>query len=405
MRAQPDGRQRWRRSRRGITATAAAFTLLVAGCAQHTDSGTTNAPVKIGMVTALSGPLQSIGEELRAGFQLYLDTHGGKLGGHLADLVVADEGDGPATAGPAAEKLVKQDRVLAVTGVVNAAALQSVASKTTPARIPLVGSCGRPTTLPDVSWVWHTSWISTQFGKAIAAYVKSKVDGPVFAIGPDYQGGKDQVEGFTTAFTALGGELTDGKATYTPYPGTTNWVPYLSKVRNSGAKAVYAFYAGKDAIGFVKQYKELGLTDIPLYGAGALTEGQTLTAQGPAALGVQTVAPYAVDLDNAANRAFVDAYQQKFGKAPSYNAMISWDAAAVLDRAIGAASPNGANPTPAAVNDAIGNLGQIDSPRGTWQFSAKSHVPAQKWYLRTVRQDGANALANVTESDLTVLDD
>jgi branched-chain amino acid transport system substrate-binding protein len=401
MRIQRDGRQRRRRGWRGVLSAAVAVTLL-AGCAQHADSSTGDSPVKIGMVTALSGPLQSIGEELRAGFQLYLDTHSGRLGGHPADLIVADEGDGPQTAGPAAEKLVKQDRVLAVTGVVNAAALQSVASKTTPAHIPLVGSCGRPTTLPDVSWVWHTSWISTQFGQAIAPYVKSKVDGPVFAIGPDYQGGKDQIEGFTKAFTALGGKLTDGKPTYTPYPATNNWVPYLSKVRGSGAKAVYAFYAGKDAIAFVKQYKELGLSDIPLYGAGALTEGQTLTAQGPAALGLQTVAPYAVDLDNAPNRTFVDAYQQRYGRAPSYNAMISWDAAMVLDRAIGAA---GANPTPAAVNDAIGKLGQIESPRGTWQFSAKSHVPAQKWYLRTVRQDGTNALANVTESDLTVLDD
>jgi len=220
-------------------------------------------------------------------------------------------------------------------------------------------------------------------------------------MGPDYQGGHDQVEGFTTTFTALGGKLVDNKPTYTPYPTTTNFVPYLSKIRASGAKAVYAFYAGKDAIAFVKQYNQLGLNDIPLYGAGALTEGGSLTAEGPAALDIQTVAPYAADLDNAANRTFVAAYQQKFHHAPSYNVMISWDAAAVLDRGIAAA---GANPTSASLNTAIGQLGQIDSPRGPWQFS-KSHVPAQEWYLRKVQHDGGTVLANVTESNLTTLTD
>jgi branched-chain amino acid transport system substrate-binding protein len=384
---------------------AAVLMLVATGCSKKAaDSGgsaNTSTPVKIGMVTALTGPLQSIGLELRDGFQLYLDSHSNKLGGHPASLIVADEGDGPATAGPSAEKLVKQDQVLAVTGVVNAAALQAVAAKTEAAHIPLVGSCGRPTTLPDVSWVWHTSWISTQFGKAIAPYVKSKVDGPIYAMGPDYQGGKDQVEGFTNAFTALGGKLIDGKPTYTPYPSTVNFVPFLSKIRASGAKAVYAFYAGRDAINFVKQYQQLGLSDIPLYGAGALTEGATLTAEGPAALNVQTAAPYAADLDNGPNRTFVAAYQQKFHHAPSYNAMISWDAAAVLDRAIGA---TGSNLSSTAVNTALGQLGQIDSPRGPWQFS-KSHVPAQKWYLRKVQHDGTSVLANVTESDLTTLND
>ncbi|WP_432830643.1 ABC transporter substrate-binding protein [Dactylosporangium sp. CA-092794] len=401
MKDQPDGRGHHDGFRRCGIAVVGVLALLLAGCAQHTGDGGGSSPVKIGMVTALSGPLQAIGEELRDGFQLYLQTHDNKLGGHPAELIVADEGDGPQTAGPAAEKLVKKDQVLAVTGVVNAAALQSVAAQTSAAHIPLVGSCGRPTTLPDVSQVWHTSWISTQFGEALAPYVKSKVDGPVAAFGPDYQGGHDQVEGFSKTFTALGGKLVDNKPTYTPYPATTSWTPYLSKVRASGAKAVYAFYAGRDAIAFVKQYKDLGLTDIPLYGSGAVTEGATLAAQGPAAVGVQTVAPYAVDLDNAANRTFVAAYQQKFsGKSPSYNAMTSWDAALVLDRAIGAA---GASPTPAAVNAAIGRLGQIDSPRGAWQFST-SHVPAQQWYLRTVRQDGS-VLANVTERELTVLND
>ena len=50
--------------------------------------------------------------------------------------------------------------------------------------------------------------------------------------------------------------------------------------------AVFVFYAGAEAVSFVKQYKEFGLSEsVPLYGSGFLTEGGVLTAQGAAADG------------------------------------------------------------------------------------------------------------------------
>jgi branched-chain amino acid transport system substrate-binding protein len=387
--------------RRALAVAAAGLLAgAVGGCGS---TATTNGDaITIGLLAARTGSLQPIGTEVINGFGLYLDNHGGKLGGHHVKLVPADEGDGPATARPAADKLVKKDHVLAVTGVVNAASVQSVAAVTSTARIPLIGSVGRPSTLPDVSFIWHTSFQSVEFGQAIAGYVHAHVNGPVYVIGPDYQGGKDQIGGFVTAFTAAGGKLanTGGGPDWTPYPATTDFSPWLAKIKASGAKAVYTFYAGTSAINFVKQYDQFGLHDqIPLYGAGALTEGAALKAEGNAASGILTVAPYASNLDNAANRTFVDAYQRKYQTAPTYNAMDSWDAAAVLDRAIGTLGPQ---VTAAGINTALGRLGQIDSPRGPWQFSGTTHTPVQKWYLRTVHADGT-VLTNYQVQDLTTL--
>ena len=79
--------------------------------------------------------------------------------------------------------------------------------------------------------------------------------------------------------------------------------------------------------------------------------------------------------------------------------MASYDAAAVLDKAI--AKVNG-KVTPANINQALGALGQIDSPRGTWQFSQKTHSPIQRWYLRVVRRDGTE-LSNRVVQDLATL--
>src|SRR2546429_564837 len=112
---------------------------------------------------------------------------------------------------------------VALTGVVGGGSVQALVPLLNQAKIPLVGSNGRPQ-LKDVAREWHTSFLSDEPGAAIAKYVHDKIPGTVFAIGPDYQGGYDELRGFTEAFKAAGGQLAnkDGKATFTPFPGTTN---------------------------------------------------------------------------------------------------------------------------------------------------------------------------------------
>ncbi|WP_433241236.1 ABC transporter substrate-binding protein [Streptosporangium sp. CA-135522] len=383
-----------RRTRRGLVGLL-AVTLAAAGCGSG-GSGPGN--VKIGFVASLSGTYQAAGEDMRDGFQLYLDTHAGKFGGRKVDLVVADEGDGPATALPAATRLIKQERVAALAGIVASGSYQAISALTIENKVPLVGANGRPP-VKDTSWLWHTSFVSDEPGAAVAPYIKEKAGGPVWAIGPDYQGGHDQLRGFTDTFTRVGGKLANpgGKTTWTPFPTTSNFLPYFTQIKNSGAKAVYAFYAGKSAIDFVTQYAQSDIKDLPLYGA-FLTEG-VLGAQGASAEGTWNVANYSPDLDNPANRAFVSAWSERHDRAPTTQAMASYDAAAVLDKAIGKIQDE---VTPEKVNRAIGELGQIDSPRGAWQFSAATHSPIQHWYLREVRRDGARP-ANRVVQDLAVI--
>jgi branched-chain amino acid transport system substrate-binding protein len=381
---------------------AAGLVFAAAGCAKDdassTDAGAAST-LKIGFLGSLSGTYQAVGTDLKNGFDLYLKMHGGKLGGHPIDLKVADEGDGAATAVPAATKLIKEEKVVAMTGIVGGGSVAAVAPLLSEAKIPLIGSNGRPE-LKDTSGVWTTSFMSTDPGTSIAQYIKDKVNGPVFAIGPDYQGGYDEVGGFTTEFAKIGGTLANpgGKTLWTPFPQTANFLPYFSQIKASNAKAVYTFYAGKAAIDFVKQYKQSDVKDLPLYGA-FITEGTVLQAEADAAKDVFTVCNYSPDLDNEENRKFVAAWKQSYPDAtPTTFAMASYDAAAVLDRAIGAA---GANVTPDAINAQVGKLGQISSPRGQWQFG-KNHAPIQKWYLRQVRNDG-RALANVLVQDLATI--
>ncbi|MEU5362205.1 ABC transporter substrate-binding protein [Streptomyces sp. NPDC005925] len=385
---------------RPVGATALAFGLaVVTGCSSG--SGADDDTVKIGLVASLSGTYKPVGTDLRSGFELYLKTHGNKLGGRKVELIVADEGDGPPTAVPAATKLVKKDKVDVLTGLVGGGSVNAVLPLVTQARIPFLGTNARPP-VKDIEYVWTTSFLSDEPGRAIAPYVKEKVDGPVYAIGPDYQGGHDELRGFTAEFKRLGGELAnpDGKTTWTPFPKTTNFMPYFAEIAKTDAKAVYCFYAGKAAIDFAKQYAQSDVADLPLYTA-FVTEGSVLQAQGDAAKDIYSVLNYAPDLGNEANRTFAADWTAEYDTQPTTYAMSSYDAASVLDKAIADAAKKG-DVTSRTINDAIADLGQIDSPRGAWEFSDKAHAPVQTWYLRQVRPDGAQ-LSNVMVQDLATL--
>jgi branched-chain amino acid transport system substrate-binding protein len=125
-----------------------------------------------------------------------------------------------------------------------------------------------------------------------------------------------------------------------------------------------------------------------------------LDAQGEAALGVFTSMNYSPDLDNELNTAFVADYEAKTGAKPTTYAMATYDAAKVLDMAVEKA---GDEVTSETINAAIGELGEIESPRGTWQFNDNG-TPIQMWYLREVQQTD-NGLANVRVAELGTLGD
>jgi len=384
-----------------LAITAMLFGGGCAGSSLDTEQAPQQGPIHIGLMWPQSGVYKVVGDDFARGWQLYLDLHGGKLGGHDIKTTVVDEAEGKQSARTGIKKLLEQDKVDVVVGTISSDAVEAVYPVTTEKHIPYVATGGRPTTLTDLTWVWHTSWQNKDSGQAIADFIRTTVPGPVYAIGPDYLGGHDQVNGFVEKFTVGGGKLANpgGKPTWTPFPATTNFLPYLNAIAATDARAVFCFFGGTNAIDFVKQYAQSGLPGrIPLFAAGFTTEGAVLAAQGAAADGIYSSLNYAPDLDNPANRTFATEYQKRHDQIPTLYNVTAYDAALLLDTAIAAAGPN---PTPESINAAIGRLGTIASPRGEWRFGVE-HSPIQPWYLRQVRADGRGR-ANVVVQTLTTL--
>jgi len=334
--------------------------------------------VKIGLLVPQSGPFKGIGDDQANGFKLYLKLNDNQLAGHQVELVTADEGDSAQSGVAAANKLLKENALVALTGVANPSVITAIKDLVETAQIPLVGSNASPSTLQGVKYIWRTSYVGDEPGKALGKYVTQQAGtGSVYVISTDDPAGREEVKGFLDMFT---GKLLGPN--YVP-ASTANFQQYFTKIKNSTAKAVFCFFADTQAVTFVKQYVESGL-DLPLYAPGFLTEGAVLKAQADAAKGIYTAMNYSPDLDNPLNRKFTSEYDKAYNMAPTTYAMASYDAAAVLDKALELIP---GNPTSPSLNTALGRIGSIDSPRGAWQFN-QNRTPQQKWYLRQVRADG-----------------
>ncbi len=67
--------------------------------------------LRIGFIAPTTGIFAQVGKDMVDGFQLYLDEHGGKLGGADVKFIVEDDQGKPDTGVTKAKKLILQDKV------------------------------------------------------------------------------------------------------------------------------------------------------------------------------------------------------------------------------------------------------------------------------------------------------
>ncbi len=353
------------------------------------------AKLKVGLMLPATGTYAALGTAIENGFRLYVGEQGGKLGGREIEFVKVDDESDPAKATDNVNKLIKRDNVDVLVGTVHsgvAMAMAKVAKDT--GTLLLVPNAGAdavtgPMCAPNI---FRSSFSNWQPGYAMGEVVAKKGHKNVVTITWKYAAGDESVRGFKEAFEKAGGKVV--KELSLPFPNV-EFQALLTEIAASKPDAVYTFFAGGGAVKFVKDYAAAGLKkNIPLYGAGFLTDG-TLEAQGADADGLLTTLHYADSLGNARDNAFRLAYAKAFKLQPDVYAVQGYDAAQMLG--IGLAAVKGDVSKKAEIAAAI-EKAKIDSPRGAFSVS-KSHNPVQDIYLRQV-SGKENKLVSVASKSL-----
>ena len=363
----------------GVAAAVAAL-LILAGVAHAQE------PIRIGMLSPLTGAFAQVGKDMVVGMEVYLDEIGGQVAGRKVELIVEDDQGDPKTALTKARKLVEQDRVHLLTGGLLASigyALQPyVEAQKIPTTYPVMAGDDLTQRKP-ARWVVRTGFSSSQaqhpFGEWVATSLKYR---KVAVVAADYAFGWENVGGFQRTFEEAGGQIV--QKIWVPL-NTTDFGPFLTQVKRD-ADAVFALFVGRLAIQFVKQYADAGLKGrIPLIGAGNTTDEAILPALGDEALGIITPLHYSAVLDNAANRKFTAAFEKKAGRASSPNAELCYTNARWIAEA--AKAIGGKVEDREAFLEALRRVELRDTPRGPLTVDRLGN-PVQNIYIRKVERVG-----------------
>ena len=290
----------------------------------------------VGLILPFSGVYASLGEYIENGFNLGLEHFGGDLEGHTISIVRADTETDPATGLALTRRLVLQDRVDVLVGVVSSAVLGGIRDFVHGSGVPLiVANAGNndmtgPRCSPNII---RLSFSNAMINRPMGAWVADQGVERVFVMAPDYAAGHQMIGAFTETFTAAGGEVI-GEA-YPPLAGTLDYAPFLAAAGESGADAVYAFFGGSAAITFVRQYHDFGLGgELPLYGPGFLASPAHAHVQGESIDGLVGALHYVPSIDTPENRRFQEGYQAAYGTLGSEYAVAGYDAAHLIVQAL-----------------------------------------------------------------------
>jgi branched-chain amino acid transport system substrate-binding protein len=294
-------------------------------------------PIKIGLLTPLTGVVASGGKEIAEGFNLYWDQVGKKIGNRAVEIVIEDDGSNPDIALQKARKLTEQTKVDFLVGDLLANTGLAVAeyAKTSgiPYFIPVIAAddLTQRKRIPNVIRV--AGYTASQMPRPLADYAFKKLGlRKIVTISQDYTFGHEQCGGFAQVFTELGGTIV---AQHWNPLNTQDFSPYIAQIQSAAPDAVFAMETGADATRFIQQWSNFGMKGkIKLLGAQNATDQSVIRTLGAEAEGIISSAHFAEGGDAPATKKFVAEYEAAFKKLPSIYGFSHYSAAMWLAEAI-----------------------------------------------------------------------
>jgi branched-chain amino acid transport system substrate-binding protein len=128
------------------------YALRIAGLALAAGATASAADLKVGLITALSGPTSSIGLPYDKGTKAAL-AYKPEIAGHKVQLIVLDDASDPATAGRNARKLIEEDKVDILIGSAGVPSSMAIAAVAQEGQVPLIALTPIGLAGAEGSWV------------------------------------------------------------------------------------------------------------------------------------------------------------------------------------------------------------------------------------------------------------
>ncbi|MCW5679848.1 MAG: ABC transporter substrate-binding protein [Xanthobacteraceae bacterium] len=360
-------------------------------------------PIRIGVVTPLSGTYAGIGQQVRWGLELAAKeiNDAGGIKGRKLELIFEDEEANPSVAVQKAEKLIQVNKVHFVTGTVNSASTLAVGQLAERSGVLIATTVSFADSITGDRCSPNVFRVNAKAGQqsaALAAWLaKEKPKSTVYFLGPDYEMGRSTVAAFKANVLRVGanpvGEV------FAPLD-TKDYTQYFGQLRAARAQVLYTSVAGNDTVRLFTQLAEFGLLkSLTVLGASGTVTAQNIGAIGPAAEGFVTGVGYSAEIKTPENQKFLAAFRAAFKADPdlygadSYGLLFAYKAA--FEKA-------GTTDTD-KMREAFRGL-KWNTPQGEKTIRPGDHQAIQPMYVVRV-QNGKFVIANQISGDEAIGED
>jgi branched-chain amino acid transport system substrate-binding protein len=262
-----------------LVGLVAAFALTAAGDAQQ-------APIKIGVIQPLSGPVAASGNYVRMGAEIardWINARGG-VNGRRIELVIEDNKSDPKEAASAAEKLIVRDKVPAIMGAWGSSMTLAAMPKLEEYGVPMVveTSSAASITKRGNPWVFRISPPSEMEALGLERYVdKLGVKRADFlAVNTDW--GRGAVTAFGDMLKKKGAAV--GSAEYMDQ-AATDMNAQITKIKATGGDTLFLTTSVEQITLVLKQAQEQRLQRKVVTTGGSSSPNQLIKQAGAAADG------------------------------------------------------------------------------------------------------------------------
>ncbi|OGQ12794.1 MAG: hypothetical protein A2026_13285 [Deltaproteobacteria bacterium RBG_19FT_COMBO_46_12] len=274
-------------------------------------------PVKVGVITVLSGPLAIIGKGEADAAKMAVEEYGAVLG-EKVELIIKDHAYSPGLAVERAKELYEKEKVDVIIACPNSAAALGVSDQAFKNKRLFISTSAGTTDLIarnpyTIKWNYNDYMLATTVGLWGAEHLGKRW----YTITADYAWGHDLLKHFTTALKKKGGEHLGNDMVAV---GTADYSPYILKAAKANPDVLVLLNVGKDAVNSTKAAVEYGLKKKAKIVHALLFEVDIKGAGIDLFTDNYVAASWNWQVDNPGAREFADRFYKRFGDRPHFMA-------------------------------------------------------------------------------------
>jgi len=349
-------------------------------------------PIKIGVITTQSGPLDYYGTMQVRGLKLGVEyaTEGSwKVADRPIELIIEDDAGDATTGGRKARELIRQQNVDILQGGVSSATailLTRIAEEYERILVVEPAAADSITGENFNKFVFRTAASVCQDAAAGGQYAVENLGKTFCFIAPDYAFGHQSTAAWKDIIEENGGEaLTE---IYSP-ADTNDFTPYLAELLDSGADVLVQSWAGYGYGELFSQMRDLGIFE-KMKVTGGLGDREARHALGTDAVGMVGICKYSYVLpNNPINTWLTEKHIEKYGEAPDLFTGGGFSAGVAIVEAL---KRTAGNPKPEAMIPVMEGM-SFEGPKGTYIFRKEDHQALQPMYVVEMVKDPDNPWA------------